>query len=198
MIGIMADSHDNLMAISKAVDFFNENKVDMVIHAGDLISPFTVNEFKNLEMPFEAVYGNNDGEREGLKKAYSNLCALEDFKEIIIEEKKIGVIHGHQDKITNALSCSGIYDVLITGHTHQSIIPSINFSNNAKSSENTDRYFKESNELNNSNNSQNEIFNCLIKKTLVINPGETCGYLTGKNTVVIMNPIDLKCNLIEL
>lgn len=190
----MADSHDNLTAISKAVDFFNENKVDMVIHAGDLISPFTVNEFKNLEMPFEAVYGNNDGEREGLKKAYSNLCTLEDFKEIIIEEKKIGVIHGHQDKITNALSCSGIYDVLITGHTHQSQISSIN-SDKSKFSDDTYGCSKESNEL---NNHQNEIFNGLIKKTLVINPGETCGYLTGKNTVVLLNPVDLKCTMIEL
>ncbi len=195
MIGIMADSHDNLAAIIKAVDFFNENKVGMVIHAGDLISPFTANEFKNLEMPFEAVYGNNDGEREGLKTSYSDLCSLEDFKDINFAEKKIGIIHGHQDKITNALAHSGIYDILITGHTHQSLISSINFPNNPKFSKDIYGSSNESTEL---NNSPNEIFNGMIKKTLVINPGETCGYLTGKSTVVLLNPIDLKFNLIEL
>lgn len=195
MIGIMADSHDNLSAIRKAVDFFNENEVDLLIHAGDLISPFTVKEFKNLKMPFEAVYGNNDGERDGLKTAYSNLCSLEDFKEINFAEKKIGIIHGHQDKITNALAYSGVYDILITGHTHQSFISHINFPDKPKFSEDNYKHFKEYNEL---ANSQKEIFNGLIKKTLVVNPGETCGYLTGKGTVVLMDPIDLKCDLIEL
>ncbi len=41
MIGILSDSHDNLDAIKKAVNLLNKKKVDLVIHAGDLISPFT-------------------------------------------------------------------------------------------------------------------------------------------------------------
>lgn len=193
MIGIMADSHDNLPVIRKAVDFFNGEKVQMVIHAGDLISPFTASEFKNLEMPFEAVYGNNDGERAGLKTAYSDLCSLEDFKEINVAEKKIGIIHGHQDKITKALAHSGIYDVLITGHTHQSLISNINFSNHSKFSNDNYEWLNENKELNNL-----QIWEGLIKKTLIINPGETCGYITGKSTVVLLDIKDLKWNLIDL
>ncbi|HML05759.1 MAG TPA: metallophosphoesterase family protein, partial [Methanobacterium sp.] len=44
----MSDSHDNLDAIRKAVDAFNKAGVDLVIHAGDMISPFTAKEIQNL------------------------------------------------------------------------------------------------------------------------------------------------------
>jgi putative phosphoesterase len=181
MIGIMADSHDNLPAIKKAVDFFNEEKVQMVIHAGDLISPFTANEFKNLKMPFEAVFGNNDGERTGLKHAYSGLCLLEDFKEFNINGRKIAVIHGHQDKITLALASCGHYDVLIRAHTHESHVSSRGFE---------DKYEQK--------NPNNLIIDENEPKTIILNPGEVCGYLTGHQTVVIMDPDNLKFYLIEL
>ena len=49
MIGIMSDSHDNLDAIKKVVKLFNSKDLDIVIHAGDLISPFTANEFQKLD-----------------------------------------------------------------------------------------------------------------------------------------------------
>ena len=60
IIGVMADSHDNLESIEKAVKVFNQEQVDLVLHAGDLISPFTAQIFQNLESQFLAVFGNND------------------------------------------------------------------------------------------------------------------------------------------
>lgn len=87
----MSDSHDNLDAIRKAVKIFNEQNLDIVIHAGDLISPFTSYEFENLDAEFVAVYGNNDGEREGLKIKYKDICLFEDFKEISVDGWKISV-----------------------------------------------------------------------------------------------------------
>ncbi|UTB33720.1 MAG: metallophosphoesterase [Methanobacterium sp. ERen5] len=160
MIGIMSDSHDNIPAVRKAVETFNSLDVDLVIHAGDLISPFTANEFKNLGPEMVAVFGNNDGEREGLKKAYSEICLIEDFKEISVEGWKFSIIHGTNPQIVDALAKSGKYDVLIRGHTHELEI---------KGSE-----------------------------TLIINPGEVCGYVSGKKTVVLVDPDDLNCEVINL
>ena len=37
IIGVMADSHDNLESIEKAVKVFNQEQVDLVLLAGDLI-----------------------------------------------------------------------------------------------------------------------------------------------------------------
>ena len=65
-IGIMSDSHDNMPAIVKAVGFFNDVGVSLVIHAGDLITPFVAKPLSELDMDLVAVFGNNDGERLGL------------------------------------------------------------------------------------------------------------------------------------
>jgi len=160
MIGIMADTHDNLSAIREAVQLFNENGVELVIHAGDLIAPFTAKEFQKLDAKFLAVFGNNDGERDGLKTAYQDLCLLEDFREFSVSGRKFAVIHGTQEPIVNALAKSGLYDVVVRGHSHKP-----------------------------------EIIN---GETLVVNPGEVCGYVSGDRTVVIMDPDTLSHELIYL
>ena len=36
-IGIMSDTHDRLDAVEKAIDLFNREKVEHVLHAGDLV-----------------------------------------------------------------------------------------------------------------------------------------------------------------
>ncbi len=160
MIGIMSDSHDNLEAIKKAVKLFNNKDLDIVIHAGDLISPFTAKQFKNLDPEFVAVYGNNDGEREGLKSAYEDICLLEDFKELSIEGWKFSIIHGTNSAIVDSIRKSGKYDVVIRGHTHKLEI--------------------------------------LTGNTMLINPGELCGYVSSKQTVVLLDTDDLSFEVIYL
>ncbi|GAB6055318.1 metallophosphoesterase [Methanobacterium alkalithermotolerans] len=159
MIGILSDSHDHLTAIKKAVKIFNKNQVELVIHAGDLISPFTAGEFLKLHAPLEAIYGNNDGERDGLKTAFSDLCILEDFKDISYGKRRIAVIHGHLPPLVDSLVHCGKYDIVIRGHTHQ--------------------------------------FEISNGKTMLINPGECCGYLTGKKSLVLIDPHDLSYEMVE-
>jgi putative phosphoesterase len=90
MIGIMSDSHDNLEAIAKAVEFFNQQKVSLVLHAGDIISPFTTKEFKKLQAPLKLVYGNNDGEKKGLEIAFKQMNAdISELNEVEHEGKKL-------------------------------------------------------------------------------------------------------------
>ena len=160
MIGIMSDSHDNLDAIKKAVAAFNNAHVDLVIHAGDMISPFTAKEIKNLNCDFKAVFGNNDGERDGLRHFFKGICYHDDFQEIEIEGKKFAVIHGTNEDVVDALVKSGKYDVVIRGHTHQLKIKK--------------------------------------GKCMMINPGETCGYLSGKQTILLFEPKDLNYKTIFL
>ncbi|KAA0005879.1 MAG: YfcE family phosphodiesterase, partial [Thermoplasmata archaeon] len=69
-IGVISDSHDNMEAIKKAVEFFNENDVELVIHAGDIVSPFTADEFKKLNCDMLLIYGNNDGDKLYLKERF--------------------------------------------------------------------------------------------------------------------------------
>jgi len=41
-VGIMSDSHDRLPYIKRAVDIFNRESVDLVLHAGDYVAHFGV------------------------------------------------------------------------------------------------------------------------------------------------------------
>jgi len=63
IIGLISDTHDNVYAIDKAVKRFNEERVELVLHAGDYISQFTAKHFKPLEAQLVGVYGNNCAER---------------------------------------------------------------------------------------------------------------------------------------
>ena len=44
----MSDTHDHMDNISKAVKIFNERNIDVLIHCGDYVSPFTFRAFDNL------------------------------------------------------------------------------------------------------------------------------------------------------
>jgi putative phosphoesterase len=162
MIGIVSDTHDNLDAIRKAVEFFNSQEVSLVLHAGDFVAPFTVREFKNLKCKMLGVYGNNDGERKGLEIAYSEIGAeIKEFVETEVQGKKIALYHGTVTDFLNALIGSGDYAVVVRGHTH---VPEIKQQG----------------------------------KTLIINPGEGCGYLTGKKTVCLLDPEKMAATIHEL
>lgn len=160
MIGIMSDSHDNLSAIKEAVNLFNDYRVELVIHAGDLISPFTAKEFENLKCEFKAVFGNNDGERDGLRHFFKDLCPIDSLIEFEVQKRKIVVNHGTNETIIDALVKSEKYDIVIRGHTHK--------------------------------------LGIIKGKTMVINPGETCGYLSGEKTVVLLNPVNLSYEIVTL
>lgn len=120
MIGIISDSHDNLAAIRKAVEFFNKEQVKVVLHAGDIISPFTVRAFNELNSKFYFVFGNNDGDRVTLVKRFEEIGAVScgDFGDLTIDGLHIALLHGTDETLVKALAKSGDFDVVIRGHTH--------------------------------------------------------------------------------
>jgi hypothetical protein len=117
-IGIMADTHDNLPNIKKSVNLFNQEKVDLVFHAGDFVSPFTARELKNIKCPFTGVFGNNDGDRQFLLNQFKDIGPIypEPYK-TKIDGKEI--IMFHKNDVINDLAKSQVYNVIIYGHTHQ-------------------------------------------------------------------------------
>ena len=120
-IGIISDSHDHRTNIIKAVECFNDENVNRVIHAGDIVSPFTEREFKNLKSKMTAVFGNNDGEKFGLKNIFDiHLPPLE----LTLDDKKFIILH--EPHSLDSLKKSKNYDVIIYGNLH---IPNIEKEN---------------------------------------------------------------------
>lgn len=157
LIGIISDTHDNMPVITEAVSYFNENNVSVVLHAGDIVSPFTARAFQQLEGKMIAIFGNNDGDKLFLKKTFSSFAEIYNDPHMLkIDGKKIALTH--KPEIVDALSQK--YDIVIYGHTHETE----------------------------------------IKKddSLVINPGECCGYLTGKKSIVTLNLQKMDAHIIYL
>jgi len=119
LIGIMSDTHDNLIFLRKAIELFNNKKVGHVIHAGDYTSPFTLKLFKELKCKYTGIFGNNDGDKLLLlERAEGNIYNQPYiFK---LHNRKIVVMHEHQ--VADALADSGHFDLVIYGHTHKADI----------------------------------------------------------------------------
>ena len=114
-IGIISDSHDDLAAIARAVAFFNAEQVVQVLHAGDIVSPFTFELFRELRAPLGGVYGNNDGDRLLLRErsggalhVQPHFVTLDDMRGVIV----------HEPLLVKSLAHSGDFDLVIYGHTH--------------------------------------------------------------------------------
>ena len=164
VLGLISDTHDNVEAIRRAVEVFNDRGVEAVLHAGDYNAPFTAEAFKGLKAKLLGVYGNVDGERIGLKERYSKVLDAEilgDFGDLEFGGYRVALIHGVVQPVVEALALSGKYRVVVRGHLHKAETTKIG-------------------------------------EALVINPGEACGYLTGKKTIAILDLEKLEVEYVEL
>ncbi len=117
-IGIMADSHDNLPKIRSAMEVFAREGVGLILHAGDFVAPFAVRAMHGAPARVVAVFGNNDGERIGLAKAFEAIGEVHPRIALVeADGKRIGVVH--QDELVAPISAGNAVDVLVYGHTHR-------------------------------------------------------------------------------
>jgi len=148
--------------IEKAIDKLNASKVKLVLHAGDYCAPFTATRFKRLNSRFIGVLGNCDGERDLLKKRYSEFGKeiRGRFAEVKVDKLKIALLHGEDEELLKSLIRSRAYEAVVYGHTHRPRI--------------------------------------YQKDTIVINPGEVCGYLSGRGTIAVLDTSTRRVGIINL
>jgi len=130
-IGIISDSHDDVMNVNRAIDIFEQNEIKAVIHAGDIISPPIVTEFKRLTdkgIEIFGVFGNNDGEKRGLENAFFviNGRLLGDEGKIEIDGLKFCIYHGQNLKKREKIISSQKFDVCVFGHSHTKVSETLN------------------------------------------------------------------------
>lgn len=159
-IGLISDTHDNLPRIAQAVELFNQEKVGLVLHGGDFVSPFTILPFQKLGCKLIGVFGNVDGEKCYLKErfAQAGFEVVDEPHTVEIEGKRVALMH--RDTLARSVAASGAFDLVVHGHTHE---PEIR--------EGT---------------------------TLLVNPGECSGWLSGKSTVAIVDLETMKARIVPL
>jgi len=117
LVGIIADTHDNRTAIQKAVALFNRRATGLVIHAGDMVSPFCILDFAALACPMQVVFGNNDGERIGLQNAFQSKGTIQPGPRVFEYENRRFLLM-HEDACVDCLIGLSDIDVVVYGHTH--------------------------------------------------------------------------------
>jgi putative phosphoesterase len=164
LVGIIADTHDCLPMIRRAVRALNREGVALILHAGDFVAPFALRAMDAFEADVIGVFGNNDGDRARLTKTAAETEKVDIRGEIAKFEAgglAFGLLHGSNAGPHIDLLEGGTVDVLVTGHTHRPLIG---------------RY----------------------GRTLAINPGEACGYLSGTATAALLDTERKEARLIRL
>lgn len=165
-IAVMSDSHDSLENVERAVKIVLERGIRLVVHLGDVISPFTLAKIVSSGLRTIVVLGNNDGEKIGLRRiAERNGSEVHEPPHLlVVSGKKLLLLHGRGSpdetrEFVEALAASGYYDAVLYGHTHI-------------------------------------IDNRFVKDTLVLNPGELFGRLSGRASFAILNTRTLDTEIV--
>jgi uncharacterized protein len=118
-IGIVSDTHSRLATAARAVSLLRERGVTTVLHCGDLEDASAVQPFTGLDAHF--VYGNCDGDRDGIRTAIANagLKLYEPFGDLELEGVRLAFLHGDDGPLLRDLERSDHFDYLFYGHTHQ-------------------------------------------------------------------------------
>ena len=169
LIGVISDTHDDIGAVRRASRIFLKRGVELVLHLGDIVAPFTLRAFHEAGVDrLHAVYGNNCGERIGLRKAAESLgYTIEEWpRELEVAGRRLLLIHGTGPaektvKLAETLASTGRYDAVLYGHTHR-------------------------------------VDNRVVGGTLLLNPGEACGCLTGRRTAALLDTATMRVELLDL
>jgi len=127
LLAILSDSHDHIPNLVRAVHRANRAGAGMLLHCGDLISPFMLPYLERFAGHIHLIYGNNAGDRHLI----SSRCAAPDSRIIHhgvqgdIEADGLRIGLNHYPELARGMAASGEYDLVCCGHNHRAGVESI-------------------------------------------------------------------------
>lgn len=121
LLAVMSDSHDHRDALAHAVKVSVDKGAKILIHLGDLISPFMLSILKEFPGRIYLVKGNNDGDVLSVSRTIPQECpqVREYTRFLSLEIEGVRIAATHYPEYGRALAASGDYDIVFFGHTHQ-------------------------------------------------------------------------------
>lgn len=120
-IAIISDTHDQIANLRAAVAYCNAYQVGMIIHCGDLVSPFMLSELADFGGAVHLVYGNNPGDKHLISQfcgtKFPSLTHHGDFGAVEAGGRKFAFTHYPQ--LARGLAAQGGFDVVCCGHNHR-------------------------------------------------------------------------------
>jgi len=168
-IAVISDSHDHKNNILKAVSIINEKNVDALIHCGDYVAPFVKKWFDEL---------NNS-----IKKNFYGVFGNNDGEKLFLKQNLGQICEFTQNSNELILELGG-KRIFASHMPRQQTIEALANSGNFDIILSGHTHSLSNKKLDNG--------------ALVINPGEICGYITGKATFAILDTEKMESEIIEL
>ncbi|MGD9949954.1 MAG: YfcE family phosphodiesterase [Desulfobulbus sp.] len=119
-IAVLSDSHDQIPNLHLAVQKANQAQADILIHCGDLISPFMLRYLHAFNGPVHLIYGNNAGDQHLISarcgKTFTNIQHHGTHGSITVRGWRIAFIH--YPELARELARSDKYHLVCYGHNH--------------------------------------------------------------------------------
>lgn len=119
-IGIISDTHDNLSNLIYSLEYLREQKVDTIIHCGDLTDQGLISHFHGFRLIY--TFGNCDHANRSIRRKIIKLDQ-NNFADMSYEGKLDGksifVAHGNEKgQIMDVVRLKS-FDYIFSGHTHR-------------------------------------------------------------------------------
>lgn len=115
-LAIISDTHDNLENLKKFLGFAKKEKIEILIHCGDVTRSETLGEIeKNFEGKIFLALGNADLVDQ-LKKSAKKTQIFDEIGEINVDNLKVGFCHKFDLKKMKEKIF--VFDFFFFGHTH--------------------------------------------------------------------------------
>lgn len=116
-IGVFADAHDHLDNVRRAVAEFNRRDCQLVLFAGDLVSPMVVPPLRKLQCPLIGCFGDNDGNKTGILGGMKIIGPLGEPPFGVITPDGTRILLTHIFEMARDFAAD--FQVVISAHTHR-------------------------------------------------------------------------------
>lgn len=120
-LAVISDTHDHLENLEKALTEINKLGAGVLLHCGDLVSPFVIDRLAKFNGPVHVVFGNNEGDRYTI-----NNVATKKFPNVklhgemgFVETESGEAAFTHRPEFARGLACTQKYIAVFYGHTHR-------------------------------------------------------------------------------
>ncbi len=169
LVGVVSDTHDRLEYVRRASKILLGMEAELVLHLGDIIAPFTLKAFKESGVDrLIAVFGNNCGEKPLLIKVAEALGYRIETPPYPLEINGARILMMHGSR--------GVEETVLLA---ESLALSGKYD--------VVLY-----------GHTHKVDVRRLGKTLLLNPGEACGYLSGRATVALLDLAKMHVEIIEI
>lgn len=120
-VAIISDTHDHILNLRATVTYCNAYSVTVLIHCGDLISPFMLDELAKFGGAVHLIYGNNAGDQHLISQSCGTRFPSIFHHGVLgaVEAGGRKIAFTHYPEMARGLAHQGAFDVVCCGHNHR-------------------------------------------------------------------------------